>query len=371
MHVIQCADYGGPYAGSFVPMLTSIAREAASRGNRNAVLLSDVAHEREWLSDLNGLADVRFIRGSGSRAAVVRPTMSAFQSALGGSAPAVIHTHFSTFDMPAALMRARRRRLAVFWHEHGPILADRRTRIRNSVRYLGLGPLVNSILCVSPELRDELRARHAPKRALRYFPNAVDTRIFYPIGEEERREARRSLELTPTARVLLHFGWSWHRKGGDLMVEATELLRDQSELLALTVLGAEPGSHPDLRAARRVRPVPPSNDVRRLYAAADVFLSCGRAEGAPLAVLEAMACGLPVVATDLPAQEQILSGLPGAAIVGAEAKAIAGGVRRLLSMDEGQRSEHRRLAVERIQSSFALDAWARRIVDLYEQALRS
>ncbi len=210
-----------------------------------------------------------------------------------------------------------------------------------------------------------------PKRALRYFPNAVDTGKFSPIGEEERREARRSLELAERAQVLLHFGWSWHRKGGDLMVAATELLGDQAELVALSVLGADPGAHPRVVDATRLRFLPPTNDVRRLYAAADAFVSCSRAEGAPLAVLEALACGLPVVATDLPAQRQILAGLPGGVTVTAQAEPIADGIRQVLAMNDGQRLEHRRLAVDRIRSSFALDAWARQVVDLYEQTIRS
>jgi len=372
MRVIQCAAYGGPYSGSFVPMLASVAREAGARGYPTTVLLAEVARGRPWLSELDGLAEVRFIHAPDSRVAGVHPTMQAFESALGaGREPAVIHTHFGMFDIPAALMRLRRRRLAVFWHEHTILLDDPHTRMRNTLRYAILGRLVSGILCVSPELRAELRARHAPEQKLHDFPNAIDTTRFPLIVDADRAAARRSLGLPERARVILHFGWSWEIKGGDLMLAAAELLRGQDDLIVLTVLGEDRVRHPGLDDNPIVRPIAPTDDVRGLYAACDVFLSCSRAEGAPLAVLEALACGLPVVATDLPIHRRLLEGLPGAVTVGAVPAAVADGITTMLSLDGEQRQQHAELARARIDASFALDAWARRAVDLYERATGS
>jgi glycosyltransferase involved in cell wall biosynthesis len=346
-------------------MLSAIAREADRRRHRTTVVLSEIARDRRWLSDLDGLADVRFLHAYESRIAGIPPAMRALGSMLAGAEPAVIHTHFGTFDIPAALMRVRRHAPAVFWHEHGPVLDEPRARLRNSLRCAALGPLVNGILCVSGELCDELRARHAPARKLLSFPNAVDTDAFSPIEEDERRAARGALGLPEDARVILHFGWSWRRKGGDLLLAAAGLLADEPEFVALTVASEDLGA----LAGGNVRKLAPTGDVRRLYAAADLFLSCSRAEGAPLAVLEALACGLAVVASDLPAQRKILAGLPGAAIVPAEPAAIAAAIRRLASIGVATRREHRELASSRVRASYALPAWATRTVDLYEEAV--
>jgi glycosyltransferase involved in cell wall biosynthesis len=366
--VIQVADYGGPYAGSFVPMLAAAAGEAAGRGCATTVMLSETTRDRPWLKDLDGLAEIRFIRAHGSRLGGIRPTMAEFAAAIGeGDGAAVIHTHFGTYDIPAALMRARRRDVRVFWHEHGPVLDDPRSRIRNTVRYACLGPLVSGMLCVSPDIRHELRRRLAPARKLYDFANAVDTTKFTPVQDGERRAARRALGLSDSAQVVVHFGWSWYRKGGDLMLAAAELLGSNEHLVVLTVLSEEPGRIAGLEGNPHVRPMPPTNDVRALYAAADVFLSSSRAEGAPLAVLEALASGLPVVGTDLEVQREILSGLPGGFAVPAQPMEIAGALKTALSLDDQARREHSRLASERVRSSCALEAWARRLVDLYEQ----
>jgi glycosyltransferase involved in cell wall biosynthesis len=364
--VIQCADYGGSYAGSFVPMLIETAREATVRGYPSTVLLSDIARGRPWLGELENVAEVRFLAAGGSRVSGAGPAMEAISSAVRrGPGSAVVHTHFESFDIPAALLRLRDRSLRVFWHEHGPVLDDRRSRLRNTARYASLGPLVSGMLCVSPDIRSQLRRRLAPARKLRDFPNAVDTTRFSPPQPGEREAVRRQLGLPNDARVVVHFGWSWHRKGGDLMLAASERLDDLDQLIILTVVSEDP---PGLADAARVRALPPTDDVSRLYAAADAFLSCSRAEGAPLAVLEALACGLPVVGTDLRIQREVLSGLPGGLAVPPDPAEIAGALRTVLTMSAESRTEHGRLASERVRASFALDVWARRLVDLYEQA---
>jgi glycosyltransferase involved in cell wall biosynthesis len=348
-------------------MLTATAREASDRGYETTIWLSSVARNRPWLTELNDVAEVRWLEGAGRGLASLRTLQAALATQSG---LAVLHTHFSTFDVLAALMRLRGSRSAVFWHEHSELADGRVPRLRNGLRYAALGPLVDGILCVSPEIREALRARHAPAQKLRYFPNAVDSRRFSPPTPDERLTARRSLDLPETARVVLHFGWDWHRKGGDLMLEAADILSAERDLVWLTV-GAEDaeglrdprGAHPTIRR------LAPTRDVRELYAAADLFLSCSRGEGMPFAVLEALACGLPVVGTDLPVQRDLLGGLPGAAVVPSNPGAIAQAVRAMASLTETDRLKHAAAARQRVVDSYSLDSWARQLVDLYTEKL--
>jgi glycosyltransferase involved in cell wall biosynthesis len=368
IHVIQCADYGGPYGGSFVPMLAAVATEAARRGHRSSIVFSDVARDRPWLNDLAGLAEVHFVDIDGSRPTATRAAIGELRSLLRSRpGPAVIHTHFAGFDIPAALMRLRRRRLAVFWHEHGPLFDDARHRWRNTLRYVTLGPLVSGILCVSPDVSAALQARRAPVGKLHELVNAIDADRFSPATAAARREARRSLGLADQARVGLHFGWDWQLKGGDLLLAAGEALTAERDLVLLTVPGET--ARVDLPPGGVVRRLAPTGDVTRLYDATDLFVSCGRTEGMPLAVLEALACGLPVLATDLPVQRRLLADLPGARTVPPDPARIAAGIRELITLSPEVRSEHARLARARIVDGYALGPWARRIVDLYEGAL--
>lgn len=354
-----------------MPMLAAAAREAQSRGYPRTMLLPEAARERAWIAELDALADVRFVAGGSARGSRLRSDLAAFAGALAAvPGPAVIHTHFDTSDIPASLMRVGRRDVAVFWHSHNPVRDGRLWRARTSLRLGCFGQLVDGILCVSQEQRDDLRARAAPRRKLRVFPNAIDTRVFAPVTPEQRTAARRSLDLPDDARVVLHYGWSWYRKGGDLMLGAAELLAEEPDLVILTVVSEAEAAGHSLDLNPVVRAHPPTSDVKRLYAAADVFLSCSRAEGAlPLAVLEALACGLPVVVTDIPVQARLVAGLPGAAAVPVDPAGVAAGIRQMLALSDDARRRNADLVREMFETSFSLDAWARRLVDLYEQAL--
>ncbi|MGH2876860.1 MAG: hypothetical protein ACRDLV_11475 [Solirubrobacteraceae bacterium] len=143
IQIIHCADYGAPYPGSFVPMLVAAAHAASDRGHRIRFVFSEVAAGRSWLADFHDLAEVSLWTTRGSRRAFTGIAMRRFESDLRSHrGPSVVHTHFATFDIPAALMRLRSRHIAVFWHEHGPVLDDPRIRLRNALRYASLGRLV-------------------------------------------------------------------------------------------------------------------------------------------------------------------------------------------------------------------------------------
>jgi glycosyltransferase involved in cell wall biosynthesis len=371
LSIHHLADYAGPYAGSFVPMLSAAAREAEARGHTTTIWLSEIGRSRPWVGSLQAVADVRWLDGATGARASLAPTLRALRGALLADArPAVLHTHFSTYDIPAALMRLVRPRLAVFWHEHGRPDTGGMGAARRAARYArygGLGQAVAGILCVSPEIRAALARDHAPGRRLIQFANAVDIDRFTPITADRRAAARRTIGAEDSDRVVLHFGWDWHRKGGDLLIGARRALQ-RPDVLWLTV-GAPPDALGEPGGGGRLRALPATDDVRELYAAADVFVSCSRSEGMPYAVLEALASGLPVAGTDLPGQTPLLDGLPGAAVTAADPEAIAQAVDRLLALDDAGRAVHRDQARRRVADSYSLDAWAARLMTLYEQAL--
>jgi glycosyltransferase involved in cell wall biosynthesis len=364
--IIHLASYGGPYAGSFVPMLTAVAGAARERGYETTICFSEIARGRSWLDDITGVADVRFIDDGGLRSKVVQISRIIGEA---NGRPTVLHTHFGEFDVAAALLGASRRKRAVLWHAHGG--RSRTIRLRSRLYAAVFGRMVDAILCVSPTIYEEARAMGYPIAKLRQFPNAIDTVRFSPITTGEREQARRELEQSSSDSLVLHLGWDWERKGGDLLLAAADLIAAEADLEFLTVLGeGEDADRDRFQAHPTVHALPPRGEVNALYAAADVFLNCSRSEGMPYSLLEALARGLLVVATDLPVQRELLEGLPGARIVSADPGAIVKGLREVLSLTEQERAEHARAARARVTASYALDAWSRRLIELYEQALR-
>lgn len=147
--------------------------------------------------------------------------------------------------------------------------------------------------------------------------HGVDTRVLHPASAEERALSRRNLGLDDSF-VFLNVGAALWNKGVDLVLLAFAqlrragrpvrlILKDHQGLYGVSVgqmiqqlMQANPGLI-DEQVLQAVQVVPGNLDqdsMRLLYGVADCYVSPYRAEGFNLPVLEAIACGLPVVVTD-------------------------------------------------------------------------
>lgn len=366
MRILQLADYGGPYAGSFVPMLRAAAAEGRRRGHETEIVFTPVARDRPWLDELHADAiSVTFASGRGRRdlASAVAAVLPA------GSEPAVLHSHFTAFDLASRSVGRRRAATAVVWHVHTPLRADARGRTANVVKYSLLGRGVDRIVAVAPHIATAVRRRGAPADRVTALANAVDVERLPSRSRERSLRARSRLGLPAERPVLLHFGWDWKRKGGELLVGAVRRLADQGVPVIVASVGS--GDHAREAAAAlgvsdSVGVIEPTGDVATLYAAADVFVTCSRAEGMPYSLLEAVASGVAVVATAIPGQQEIATRAPGCRLVGLDAEEIAAGVRDLLVRDASRTDADAASAREWARQHVDIRPWAERLVDLYE-----
>ena len=210
-------------------------------------------------------------------------------------------------------------------------------------------------------LGNELTARH--------IPNGVDTSVFRP---GDRVAARTALELAPDATVLL----------ATAEMLADNPFKDFPTLRsALEMLGARDGSRPTLVALgldREIDPIPgvdvvavPFTDGResvvRHYQAADVYVHAARAENLPITILEAMACGLPVVASAVGGiPELVVEGETGLLVPRGDAGALADALAGLLG-DAERRAALGRAGRARVLEHFTLSREADRYLELYAE----
>jgi UDP-glucose:(heptosyl)LPS alpha-1,3-glucosyltransferase len=162
------------------------------------------------------------------------------------------------------------------------------------------------VLVVNSRMVEQDLWRHyAPLSAeVALIRNGTDLRRFHPdIRAATRSASRRQLGLAPEDLVLLTVGSGFDRKGAFLVVRALGHLRRRTGLAPVVLLAGQ-GSDARLRraAAReavdgQLRALGVVDDVRPLYAAADVFVLPSVYDPASNATLEALAMGVPVVTT--------------------------------------------------------------------------
>jgi glycosyltransferase involved in cell wall biosynthesis len=133
------------------------------------------------------------------------------------------------------------------------------------------------------------------------IPNAVDTSRFAPQARAAKREtSRRSFHFADNDFVLLLIGNDWKKKGLDTLLNALAVLKDLP-IRALVVGRDDPQIYRELvhrlGLTNNVRFEGPSPDVLTFYSAADLYVGPSLEDAFNLPIVEAMACGLPVIAS--------------------------------------------------------------------------
>ena len=190
----------------------------------------------------------------------------------------------------------------------------------------------------------------------------------------ERRLAVRSvLGIPPEAPVVLSIGRQDYQKGQELLVRALAELRSVARPL-LVVAGREGNATESLRrtidevgAEAWVHLLGHRDDVPDLLAASDVFAFPSRFEGYPGAVLEAMALGVPVVASDIgPVREIVEHGRTGLLAESGSVESLRDALSRALA-DRKLAGELAANAVQVFRERHTIEAVAARMVAFYRE----
>lgn len=292
--ILEVCDYHGPYPGNFIPtVLATGARVQDELGLDYRLIFPDDVQDRPW---------TQLVRDAGFEALYVPRTLKGragvgfVRAQAEAQDAAVIRTHFTYWDLEA-LAAGRLTRTPVIWNVHtGNLDYGPKRRAADLVKARSLGRLVHRVVGVSEEIGRDLRRRGFPAGRIEVIPNGIDLARFDDLPD--RRAARAALGVEPRHKVVLAFGWTPHRKGVDVIADAVAAAADP-DLLAVVVGGDETRAF--LAPGRAgVRVVDPVDDPRALFAAADVFVSASREEAFSYSIGEAMACGVPVVSSDIP-----------------------------------------------------------------------
>jgi len=237
---------------------------------------------------------------------------------------------------------------------------------------------VDVIVTLSQALEEDLRARPGLRARTLRIPNGVDVLAFRPAQGAERMLERDAFDLPRDAFVVVTCGMLSRRKNVAALVRAAGRTAVRPLVVALVgPRGDEPDYQAELDAAIAALPAgvearclgelpPPA--LAGIQRAADVFVLVSRAEGLPNSLLEAMATGLPCVATRIPGSADVLAE-GGGRLVPLDDEAALASLLDELARDPEARSRLGAEARAKILERHSFERIAERYLELYASLL--
>jgi glycosyltransferase involved in cell wall biosynthesis len=291
--------------------------------------------------------------------------------------PDLVHGWMYHGNLAASLGTVFARKRPVIWSIHHSLddirNENRMTRwlIRFSAALSGSTAAIIYCSSVSAEQHEKL-GFDPSKRVI--IPNGIDCDVFKPSAEAG--SMLRALLGIPAQRLIIGNAARAHpMKDHANLVRAADLLLKQGMDIQLLIIGAghEAGEAKrvagELGIADRVSYLGPRNDVHALLAGIDIYASSSAwGEAFPLAVAEAMSCGIPAVATRLGDCAHLI-GVPEGIVPPRDPHALASALAGL-----GRLSREDRVALglrgrDRVLRNFSMARYVARHATLYEQAL--
>ncbi len=284
----------------------------------------------------------------------------------GGTNPTVVHTHNTAPQIAAGLgqyLRRWRHGDTVLVHtEHGRLPSTRPALVR--WRRLAIAKF-DAVVAVSVDAqRQMLQYRIQGANGVSVIVNGVDLSRYVMRGAARPARAR-----------LVHVGRLDRVKGQDILISAMPIVRALVPEVRLSVVGDGPtrgqlGAQAEaLGVADIVDFVGAVDDVRPFLQDADIFVLPSRSEGISIALLEAMATGLAVVATDVGGNREVVqTGISGQLVAAERPDELAAALAHLLLNSAIARAAG--IAGRReVEARFASDQTTAGYTAVYQQAL--
>jgi len=288
----------------------------------------------------------------------------------------VLHTHLSTSTLVGALAGALARRPVVTTLHNVRDVYTRHGRLKAALQAQVLRRGVHTVIACAPEVRAMATGELGlSSHRVIDVPNGIDTDAIVRVDPVAVAACRAELLAGAPGPLLVAVGNLHPSKGHVHLIEAAARLAPAHLGLRVAIVGRLEEAAPAMRAAiaadglgDRVALVGQRRDVAALLAAADLFVLPSLWEGLPLALLEAMAAGTPVVATAVGGVPRVVeNGVTGRLAAPGDAAGLAAAIGELLADPAG--AGRMALAGQaRVRATYGAPAWADRLEEIYARA---
>jgi glycosyltransferase involved in cell wall biosynthesis len=357
--VIARLNVGGPAQHVVV-----LARGLARRGFASKVIVGRPGPDEGDMADLARGAGVDLVTlpslGRAPRPLADLAALVALFRIFRRFRPRIVHTHTAKAGFLGRIAAALAGVPVIVHTFHGHVFAGYfpplvSEAVRATERFLA--GLTTAIIALSPAQRRDLvrRYRVAPRRRVHVLPLGIDLGPFHEARARHAGALRAELGIPPGAPLLGAVGRLVKVKAIDRLLRAMEAISAARPDAWLVIAGDGP-ERARLEAlarraaiAHRVRFLGFRRDLPRLYADLDLFVLSSKNEGTPLALIEALAAGVPCVATSVGGVPDVMGPEPPGALVPPEdPRALAAAVLALLG-DPDRRARCAAAAVARTE----------------------
>lgn len=278
--------------------------------------------------------------------------------------PAIVHTHGFRPDVLDAPV-ARRMGVPTVTTVHGFTGGGWKVGIYERIQRFAFR-WFDAVVAVSRPLAKELAASGVPTERIHTVPNAYAPTL----DPTDRAAARRKLAIPQDGFVVGWVGRLSSEKGPDVLIDALAHLADIPMRVSLVgdgparaALGARAAA---LGVAERITWHGVVRDAASLFRAFDVFVLSSRTEGSPIVLFEAMAAGVPVVASDVGGVPDTLSRGEASLVPPENPRALADAIRDVHGNRE-RAAARADAARQRLVAQFSVEPWLARYDALYRQ----
>jgi len=302
--------------------------------------------------------------------------------------PDIVHTHTAkagALGRLAArfynLTHGRRHPVRIVHTYHGHVFDGYFGR-RSTAVFLGLerwlARWTDRIIAISPRIADEINKHYAIGRSDQVWSIRLgfDLAPFVGIDDNMRRVSRERLVIPENTLVVTTVGRLTEIKKHDLFLEmAQRVCSSRQDVLFLIVGDGELRDELEsmvsaLGLESAVQFLGWRQDLSTIYAASDLFVLTSRNEGTPVALIEAMASGIPGISTDVGGVRDVITNpAVGAVVPFGNAEALAGSVLSLLTVGNAERRAMGMKARDVVSERFTMDRLVEEIAGLYGELI--
>jgi glycosyltransferase involved in cell wall biosynthesis len=363
MHLI---DTGGP--GGAETVFAQLAdRMRAARATRTVAVIP----REDWLSGQLRTLQIEPVILAARGSLNVKYLWSLIRTARSNRVE-LIHTHLLGSAIYGALVGLLTR-TAVIAVLHGPTDLRQLGKLAGLKRWL-LTHACSAVVAVSSSTRDALLAFGLRPETITLIQNGVDTESYSPGRADELRS---ELGLRTDEILIGAVGNIRTPKAYDVLLKAAALVLERAPHCRFAIIGQ--GDESALKPLRQLAATLGietrchflgfRKSTPNLYRSLDVFVSSSRSEGLSLAFLEALATGLPVVATRSGGPQEVIEpDVAGVLVPIEDPAALAQGLLRVVG-DRELRDRLGAAARQRVFEAFSLEAVLQQYARLYDKLL--